>query len=211
MQQDDPSLCIFENSQLNPVILSQKDNTQEQRNFNELSVTQQNGAFTRNLSPLPPHYPPSPPHLSHIPNQQPRSIPIQNNGFKSLDNVRNITQQSYAPSQKTIVVNHLPNQNPNNQIYRSHVLTEKMMPVQNIRDPNVRHSHVNDRRAMVSPGMRINFDYVQPNHLKPQGFMVNNVYNSYIPANQLAQDRFMGQVNVPLMSEGQYIMDPGYV
>jgi hypothetical protein len=71
--------------------------------------------------------------MSHIPTIQ------KTNEFKSLDNARQITQQSFAPSQKTIVLNHIANQI--NGVYHSHVATERM-PIQQARESNTRHSHI---------------------------------------------------------------------
>lgn len=52
--------------------------------------------------------------------------PQQRSGeFKSVENGRNLTQQSLAPSQKTIVLNHISFQG-NGGVYHSHVSTERM-------------------------------------------------------------------------------------
>jgi hypothetical protein len=82
-----------------------------------------------------------------------------------------VTQQSFAPSQKTIVLNHIASQMGG--VYHSHVSTERM-PIQAQREQNIRHSHVHDTR-MGSPS-RVSFDYAQ---IKPE--IGRNLFSSYIP------------------------------
>jgi hypothetical protein len=136
---------------------------------------------------LPPHFPPSP-RMSHP--------PVQKSGeLKSLDNLRNVTQQSFAPSQKTIVLNHIASQMGG--VYHSHVSTERM-PVQPQREPNTRHSHVHDTR--VGSPSRVSFDYVQN---KPDA---RNLFSSYIPTGPAPLPQRGGAVstsNAPQPSERQ--------
>jgi hypothetical protein len=65
---------------------------------------------------MPPHYPQQ--SLSQIPEQS-----KQSGGFKSLENIRTITEQSYAPSQKTLAMPHTQGLSPGNPVYQSHVTT----------------------------------------------------------------------------------------
>ena len=50
-------------------------------------------------------------------------------GFQSLETVPQ-TQQSYAPSQKTLVMPHTQNLSPINPVYKSHVATERYQALQ---------------------------------------------------------------------------------
>lgn len=117
-------------------------------------------------------------------------------------NARHVTQQSFTPSQKTIVLNHISNQA--NGVYHSHVSTERM-PIPLMREPregNVRHSHIVENR-LQSP-TRVSFDYQN----KAEGLVVRNaLFNSYIPTSTPIIMEKVGAVsssNAPLPSERHF-------
>jgi myosin heavy subunit len=98
--------------------------------------------------------------------------------------MRNVTQESIAPSQKTIL---LPQPNG---VYQSHVKTERL-PLQ-ARNPLAHHSHINDRK-MGSPA-RVSFDYNNSHSI---------VFNSYIPMRHEATTALPSKM-APCISERQF-------
>ena len=143
-------------------------------------------------------YPPLPPqhvgeqHHARMPS--PRQYPSQpqyqqqegyNRGLRELESTPHITQQSYAPSQKTLVMLG-PNRSSspqNSHVYQSHATTERHQ-----------NQGTNNGKSPIQGVPRVNIEI--GSMMRPEGTVKSIVHQSHIPPNrQLHHINQINQIN----------------